>query len=111
MKHKPFSPPHLHERWLFRTLSSISFQFSVEESGHYIYCGTDSGDIVKLVVTADRDRSRVVLQVQTCAVMKRGRVIGSGGGKRDVNAGKFAGGALEKQKMPSKLNEHLGSVD
>ena len=86
-------------------------QFSVEESGHYIYCGTDSGDIVKLVVTADRDRSRVVLQVQTCAVMKRGRVIGSGGGKRDVNAGKFAGGALEKQKMPSKLNEHLGSVD
>ena len=69
-------------------------QFSVEESGHYIYCGTDSGDIVKLVVTADR--SKVVLQVQTCAVMKRGRVIGSGGGKRDVNAGKFAGGAQVK---------------
>ena len=67
----------------------------MEESGHYIYCGTDSGDIVKLVVTADRS-TRVVLQVQTCAVMKRaGRVIGSGGGggKKDVNAGKFAGGA------------------
>ena len=50
----------------------------MEESGHYIYCGTDSGDIVKLVVTADR--SKIFLQVQTCAVMKRGRVIGGGGG-------------------------------
>ena len=69
-------------------------QFSVEESGHYIYCGTDSGDIVKLVVTADR--SKIFLQVQTCAVMKRGRLIGGGGSKRDVNAGKFAGGAQVK---------------
>ena len=73
-------------------------QFSVEESGCYVYCGTDSGDIVKLVVTVepDDDAGRGVrgesvgMQVQTCAVMKTGRL---GGGKKDVNAGKFAGGA------------------
>ena len=67
-------------------------QFSVEEGGCYIYCGTDSGDIVKLVVTVGGDgvRESVGLQVQTCAVMRTGR---GGGGGKDVNAGKFAGGA------------------
>ena len=77
-------------------------QFSVEESGCYVYCGTDSGDIVKLVVTVapddagDRGES-VGMQVQTCAVMKKtGRV---GGGKKDVNAGKFAGGASNNLQL------------
>ena len=72
-------------------------QFSVEGSGCYIYCGTDSGDIVKLVVTLASDDAgvrvrgkSVSMQVQTCAVMKKtGRVCG---GQKDINAGKFAGG-------------------
>ena len=71
----------------------------MEESGCYIYCGTDSGDIVKLVVTdggggAVADSSAIGIQVQTCAVVKTGKVVGGAGGKKDVNAGKFAGGAL-----------------
>ena len=72
---------------------AFSLQFSVEESGCYIYCGTDSGDIVKLVVTVADDgvRESVGMQVQTCAVMRTGR----GGGRKDVNAGKFAGGASD----------------
>ena len=74
---------------------SLSLQFSVEEGGCYIYCGTDSGDIVKLVVTDNGLRESVGLQVQTCAIMKTGGRVG----KKDVNAGKFAGGASNKLKI------------
>jgi hypothetical protein len=41
----------------------LSFQASKEESGHYVYCGTDSGDIVKLVVV-DNEGGGVDLLVQ-----------------------------------------------
>ncbi len=66
-----------------------AFQMSVEEDADFVYCGTDSGDIVKLVAVPGKG-GKTELLVQACAAVKRKN--GSNGERKSATAGKFSGG-------------------
>lgn len=53
-----------------------------------VYCGTESGDVVKLVAFGADEEGDVGLALQACAVVKRS----PGGAKKAATAGKFSGG-------------------